>query len=134
MPHLITGLAGGGHPSLTVDMGLLIKRAYEPAASADGFRVLVDRLWPRGLSKERAALDLWDKDVAPSAELRTAFHHDGMAWPDFEAAYRAELTANPAVPALREALSQHETATLLYATHDEQHNHAVLLREALLDR
>ena len=66
-----------------------IKRVYEPPAPDDGFRVLVDRLWPRGLSKERAAIDLWEKDVAPSDALRTAFHHGGLPWPDFADHYRA---------------------------------------------
>jgi len=112
-------------------MTILVKRVYDDPAPGDGFRVLVDRLWPRGLSKERAELGLWDKDVAPSAELRTDFHHDGMAWEDFERAYRAELAANPAVGLLRETLSAHDVSTLLYATHDEEHNHAILLREAL---
>jgi len=112
-------------------MDLRVKRVYEPASADDGFRVLVDRLWPRGLSKQKAAVDLWDKDVAPSAELRTAFHHEGMSWTDFEAAYRAEVAANPAVAALRDTLAGHPVATLLYATHDEEHNHALLLREAL---
>lgn len=113
-------------------MELRVKRVYDPPASDDGFRVLVDRLWPRGLSKEHAALDYWDKDVAPSRELRTAFHHEGMAWEDFEKAYRAELAANTAaVDALRDTVSAHPVTTLLYATHDEAHNHAILLREAL---
>ncbi|MGV9193880.1 DUF488 domain-containing protein [Microbacterium sp. MC2] len=112
-------------------MEISVKRVYEEPASTDGFRVLVDRLWPRGLTKDRAAVDLWDKDVAPSAELRKAFHHEGMSWPDFEKAYRAELADGSAVAALREQLTGHDTVTLLYATHDETHNHARLLREAL---
>lgn len=112
-------------------MRIAVKRVYEPPASGDGFRVLVDRLWPRGLSKDRAAVDLWAKDVAPTGALRSAFHHDGMAWPDFEAAYRAELAGNPAVAALRETLAEHEVVTLLYATHATAENHAVLLRDAL---
>lgn len=112
-------------------MEIRVKRVYEEPASTDGFRVLVDRLWPRGLSKERAEVDLWDKDVAPSTELRKAFHHEGMSWPDFEKAYRAELANGSAVAALREQLTGHDPVTLLYATHDETHNHALLLREAL---
>lgn len=115
-------------------MELRIKRVYDDPAPADGFRVLVDRLWPRGLSKERARLDLWAKDVAPSTELRRAFHHDGMSWPDFEAAYRAELAgpAKPALDALRTELAAHSVVTLLHAVHDPVQNHAVLLQEALL--
>ena len=113
-------------------MELLIKRVYDDPDPADGFRVLVDRLWPRGLSKERAAADLWAKDVAPTAELRTALHHDGMPWDDFAAAYRAEIAANPAIGALRAELARHPTATLLHSVRDAEHNHAVLLREALI--
>lgn len=113
-------------------MEIRLKRVYDEAAPGDGFRVLVDRLWPRGLSKERAAVDLWAKDVAPSTELRKAFHHDGMSWEDFEAAYRAELDgpARTAVASLRAELAEHSVVTLLHAVHDDR-NHAVLLREAL---
>ena len=114
-------------------MEIRVKRVYEPASDDDGFRILVDRLWPRGLSKEKAAVDEWAKEVAPSGELRRGFHHDGMSWPDFEAAYRAELAENPAVAELRGVLDEHAASTLLFATHDEEHNHALLLREALLD-
>lgn len=110
---------------------MLLKRVYSPADPGDGFRVLVDRLWPRGVSKERAAVDLWAKDVAPSAELRTAFHRDGMTWPAFADAYRAELRDNPALAPLRETLAGHEVVTLLYSVADEERNHAALLREAL---
>jgi uncharacterized protein YeaO (DUF488 family) len=114
-------------------MEIRIGRVYDEPAADDGFRVLVDRLWPRGLTKERAAVDLWAKDVAPSTELRRAFHHDGMAWDDFAAAYRAELAANAdAVAALRSTLAAHAVATLLYGAHDAEHNHAVILRAALL--
>lgn len=109
-----------------------MKRVYDPPEPEDGYRVLVDRLWPRGLSKQRAALDRWDKDVAPSRALRTAFHHGGMTWTDFQRAYRAELAANAAaVTALRTVIAGRGTVTLLYASHDETHNHASLLREAL---
>ena len=116
---------------LTEVMELKVKRVYDDPAPADGFRVLVDRLWPRGLSKERADLDLWAKDVAPSAELRTELHHEGLAWDAFEKAYRAELAANPAVGELRTTLEPHAVVTLLYGTHDAAHNHAQLLAEAL---
>ncbi|HKP08871.1 MAG TPA: DUF488 family protein [Microbacterium sp.] len=114
-------------------MQIRLKRVYDDPAEDDGFRVLVDRLWPRGLSKERAALDLWAKEVAPSTELRKAFHHDDMSWPDFETAYRAELDgpASTAVASLREELSPHPVVTLLHAVHDDTHNHALILREAL---
>jgi uncharacterized protein YeaO (DUF488 family) len=114
-------------------MQIRLKRVYDDPAPEDGFRVLVDRLWPRGLSKERAALDLWAKEVAPSADLRKAFHHDGMSWQDFETAYRAELAgpAKTAVASLQAELAQHPVVTLLHAVADEEHNHALVLREAL---
>ena len=114
-------------------MEIRIERVYDDASPSDGFRVLVDRLWPRGLSKEQAALDLWAKEVAPSTELRKAFHHDGMPWDAFAAAYRAELAESPAVPRLRDELEGHDVVTLLHSVHDAEHNHAVLLREALVD-
>jgi uncharacterized protein YeaO (DUF488 family) len=109
------------------------KRVYDDPTPDDGFRVLVDRLWPRGLSKERAAVDLWAKDVAPSTELRKAFHHDGLSWSDFEAAYRTELDGptRTAVDALRAELASHPVVTLLHSVHDDVHNHALLLRDAL---
>ena len=114
-------------------MEIRLKRVYDDRDAGDGFRVLVDRLWPRGLSKERAALDVWAKEVAPSTELRTAFHHDDMSWSDFEAAYRAELAgpASAAFASLRAELAPHPVVTLLHAVHDDARNHAVLLREAL---
>lgn len=114
-------------------MEIRLKRVYQEPSPDDGFRVLVDRLWPRGLSKERAAIDLWAKEVAPSTELRTAFHHDGLSWADFETAYRAELAgpARTAVASLQAELAQHPVVTLLHAVRDDEHNHALILREAL---
>lgn len=114
-------------------MELRLKRVYDEPDAGDGFRVLVDRLWPRGLTKERAALDLWAKEVAPSTELRKAFHHGEMPWDEFADAYRAELAgpARPAVEALRQELAPHAVVTLLHAVSDETHNHALILREAL---
>ena len=114
-------------------MEIRLKRVYDDPASDDGFRVLVDRLWPRGVSKERAALDLWAKEVAPSTELRNAFHHDDLSWSDFESAYRAELAGptSTAVASLRAELAPHPVVTLLHAVHDDTRNHALILREAL---
>jgi len=108
-----------------------IKRIYDPPAPDDGFRVLVDRLWPRGITKQRAALDLWLKDVAPSTELRTWFHaqHDGFG--EFAERYRAELAANPAVGELRAAAETHPAITLLYSVKDPERNHAAVLAEYL---
>ncbi len=108
-----------------------VKRVYDAPSPDDGFRVLVDRLWPRGLSTQRAAVDLWAKDVAPTATLRVAYHHDGMAWDDFVAAYGAEVAANPAVPALRAVLVSHPVVTLLHSVADSERNHAALLARAL---
>lgn len=108
-----------------------IKRAYDPASSADGYRVLVDRLWPRGVSKERALLDQWLKDVAPSTELRQEWNHDPARFAEFAKAYRAELAHNPALGELREIVAKHPVVTLVYAAHDPEVNHAVILRDVL---
>lgn len=108
-----------------------LKRIYDQADSSDGFRVLVDRLWPRGVSKERAALDLWLKDVAPSAVLRKWFGHEPDRFAEFSARYRAELADNPALPRLAELASTHPVVTLLFGARDKQHNEAVVLKEVL---
>ncbi|MFE7845788.1 DUF488 domain-containing protein [Microbacterium sp. NPDC057407] len=112
-------------------MALRLKRVYDDPAPGDGFRVLVDRLWPRGLTKYRAAVDLWAKDVAPSTQLRRAFHQDGLPWEEFADAYRAELTAAPALQPLRAELAKHPHATLLYGAHDPERNHAAILLAVL---
>jgi uncharacterized protein YeaO (DUF488 family) len=112
-------------------MAFTLKRVYESAAASDGFRVLVDRIWPRGLSKEKAALDEWAKEVAPSTELRTWFGHVDERFEEFRARYRAELDANDAVTALRALGEHHDTVTLLYSAHNEAHNQAVVLLEYL---
>ena len=113
-----------------------IKRAYEPAKPADGHRVLVDRLWPRGVSKERARLDEWLKDVAPSDALRKWFGHDPRRWEEFRERYLVELAA-PAAEVHLEGLARRAgrgTVTLVYAAHDELHNDAVVLAEELARR
>jgi uncharacterized protein YeaO (DUF488 family) len=112
-------------------MGFLVKRVYDDPAPGDGFRVLVDRLWPRGLSKEHAALDLWLKDVAPSPELRTWFDHREDRFAAFSKRYGAELGGNPAVGTLREAARDHPTVTLLYGARSPEVNHAVVLARFL---
>ncbi len=107
-----------------------IKRVYEAAAPDDGFRVLVDRLWPRGLSKATAHIDLWAREVAPSNELRQWFGHDPARWDEFRRRYEQELRQPEqaaALAALRQALAAHPQATLLYAAHDEAHNNAAAL-------
>jgi uncharacterized protein YeaO (DUF488 family) len=109
-----------------------LKRAYEPAAPDDGVRVLVDRLWPRGLRKADAAIDRWMKDIAPSTELRRWFGHDPERWPAFHRRYSQELLQQAeAVDELRE-LARGGRVTLVFAAHDEAHNDAVVLRDALL--
>ena len=115
---------------------LRVKRVYEPPDAADGFRVLVDRLWPRGLSRERAKIDLWLKEVAPSDSLRRRFHGDPSAWGAFKTAYYAELEQASAQSAVRELLDRlnHGPVTLLFAARDQRHNNAVALKERLDDR
>lgn len=111
-----------------------IKRIYKPAEDSDGFRILVDRLWPRGISKEVAKLNLWMKDIAPSTELRQQFHHsdDPNKWDKFKAAYLAELRQNGAIQQLTNLLADHETITLLFSVPDEHQNHALILREFII--
>jgi DNA-3-methyladenine glycosylase len=112
-------------------MTLRTKRIYEDLAPDDGYRVLVDRLWPRGVTKERAALDRWLKEVAPSPELRTWFDHRADRFTEFAQRYTAELDTNPAVAELRALLGDHPTVTLLYGARDAAVNHAVVLAGVL---
>lgn len=112
---------------------LCLKRVYAPADKSDGARILVDRLWPRGISKEHAALDSWLKEIAPSTELRQWFNHDPARWAEFQQRYRAELAQNGALlDQLRDRLGQGKV-TLIYAAHDEAHNAALVLRDLLLE-
>lgn len=108
-----------------------LKRAYEPAEPADGFRVLVDRLWPRGLHKDGAHIDLWLKEIAPSDALRRWFGHDPARWEDFQRKYRAELRDRTDLLRTIEDALHEGPVTLLFAAHDEEHNNAVALRELL---
>ena len=112
---------------------LRLKRAYVPAEPDDGTRLLVDRLWPRGVSKAKAALDDWIKDVAPSTELRKWFGHDPARWAEFQRRYRAELRGQSEALDRIRALARAGVVTLVYSAHDEQHNDAVVLRSVLLD-
>ncbi|MEP6849633.1 MAG: DUF488 domain-containing protein [Acidobacteriota bacterium] len=109
-----------------------IKRIYEPYAATDGFRVLVDRLWPRGIKKETAHIDLWLKEVAPSNELRKWFDHDPEKWKAFVTKYRAELKGSAALGQLRSLVKEHREVTLLYGAKDEQHNQAAALAQFLV--
>ena len=111
-------------------MNVTLKRAYEPPAKGDGKRILVDRLWPRGVAKAKANIDLWLKDVAPSTELRQWFGHDPKKWPEFKKRYRAELKTNPALTELKE-LSRQGPITLVYAAKDRLHNEACVLKQIL---
>jgi uncharacterized protein YeaO (DUF488 family) len=115
---------------------LRIKRVYKPPDGEDGARVLVDRLWPRGLSRERAQIDLWLKDIAPSDTLRHRFHRDPTGWGEFTTAYFAELEQAPAQSAVRTLLDRlsHGPVTLLFAARDETHNNAVALKDWLDER
>ena len=109
---------------------ILLKRAYDPAGARDGYRVLVERLWPRGVRKTDLHLDAWLKDIAPSAELRRWFGHDPARWSEFAARYRRELCKHPAAEALAELVRRAaiRTVTLVYGARDETHNGAVVLR------
>ena len=111
-----------------------LKRAYEPAAADDGARILVDRLWPRGVSKSRIALDRWMRDIAPSSELRTWFAHDPARWAEFRRRYAKELRANAGLLRQLRALARERPITLVYSAHDEIHNDAVVLRDLILGR
>lgn len=106
-----------------------LKRIYEAPSSDDGYRVLVDRVWPRGMTKEKAAIDLWAKDVAPSTELRKWFNHDPAKWDEFQKRYFAELQDR--LPELKALVAKAVGAplTLLYGAKDEEHNQAVVLHE-----
>lgn len=114
-------------------MNIHLKRAYEAPSTEDGRRVLVDRLWPRGLSKDKAAIDLWLKEAAPSNELRHWFGHDPARWEEFTERYRKELEQNPALDELI-ALARQGPISLIYGAKDEEHNQAVVLREVLKER
>ena len=112
-------------------MNVAVKRAYVAAAKSDGCRILVDRLWPRGLSKADAQIDLWLKDVAPSTGLRKWFGHDPEKWYEFQKRYLAELKGNPAWSELQ-AIARQRDITLVFAAKDENHNEAVVLQQILI--
>jgi len=108
------------------------KRVYDKPAKDDGFRILVDRLWPRGLTKERAHVDLWMKEIAPSDTLRKWFHHEEGAWPEFEKRYRAELKKQAKLlDQLKSLEKEHRKVTLLFGSKDEKQNQAVVLAQIL---
>lgn len=111
---------------------IAVKRIYEPQEEADGFRVLVDRLWPRGLKKSEAQVDLWLRETGPSTDLRKWFDHDPAKWEEFLSDYTFELRKNKALPELIEQVKSHKKVTLLYAARDQEYNNGVALRQFLL--
>jgi uncharacterized protein YeaO (DUF488 family) len=111
-----------------------LKRAYEPSEATDGTRVLVDRLWPRGVSKTRADLDQWMKEIAPSTDLRKWFRHDAHRWAEFCRRYSNELHQNATLLSQLRSLARKSPMTLVYSAHDEVHNDAVVLRDVILGR
>src|SRR6202165_3647878 len=121
------GEAGSGREISMIKL----KRAYETASSDDGLRILVERLWPRGVSKQKAKIDLWLKDLAPSTELRQWYGHDPARWPQFRKRYWAELKGQGDVPALLKYVTEERTVTFVYAASDEERNSAVAMKEFL---
>lgn len=116
-------------------MTISLKRVYETPSEQDGYRILVDRLWPRGLSKESAMVDMWMRDIAPSNELRKWFHHEEGKWVEFEARYRQELVHHgDLLGSIREAEKREGVVTLMYGAKDEQHNQAVVILDVLNGR
>jgi len=112
-------------------MNVKVKRVYERPAKDDGSRILVDRLWPRGLSKEKADVDLWVKDIAPSTELRKWFGHDPEKWKSFRGRYETELKSKDELVEMLKAKAGKGTITLLYAARDEKHNEALVLKKVV---
>jgi len=113
-------------------MALHIKRAYEDVSQGDGYRVLVDRIWPRGVSREEVRIDEWLKEIAPSTQLRKWFGHDPEKWPEFEKKYRTEIHENKkAWQQLQDIYRDHPNLTLVYGAKDEAHNNAVVLQKLL---
>jgi uncharacterized protein YeaO (DUF488 family) len=111
---------------------IMLKRIYEPYDKGDGYRILVDRLWPRGISKEKAHLDLWLKEIGPSDALRKWFHHDPTKWSEFERKYKAELqNKKELVNQLKALAKEHKQLTLLYGARDTEHNQAMVLKQML---
>ena len=118
----------------SVSSRIKLKRVYDPVSRADGTRILVDRLWPRGLRKEEAGIDHWTKDLAPSTALRKWFGHDVERWAKFRKRYRAEIAERPEALAELRNLARRGPITLLFGARDELHNNAVVLRELLAKR
>ncbi|MGM9827521.1 MAG: DUF488 domain-containing protein [Muribaculaceae bacterium] len=117
-----------------MEQKISIKRAYEAESPNDGYRIYIYRLWPRGLSHSTFRYDLWDKDIAPTTELREWFHENpDSRWPEFEKRYKAELQNNPAFRNLVKEIADKPRVTLLYSSHDSEYNNAVIVRDMLLN-
>jgi uncharacterized protein YeaO (DUF488 family) len=114
------------------DNNIKLKRAYDRPSPDDGIRILVDRLWPRGVKKINAAIDQWMKEIAPSTELRHWFGHDPARWDEFRRRYAQELKRHPKEAEQLRSLAKHDVVTLIYAARDQEHNEAVVLRDFLL--
>lgn len=110
-----------------------LKRAYEPASQSDGRRILIDRLWPRGVKKTDAKIDVWLKDIPPSTELRKWFGHDPARWQEFQRRYTAEISQHPEQLQHLRDLAREGKITLVFSAHDETHNNAIVVRDAMLD-
>ena len=108
-----------------------IKRIYKLPSASDGYRILIDRLWPRGMKKEAANINVWMKEIAPSTELRKWFNHEPGKWESFLAKYKTELDHSSSLEELRSLTKKHKIITLLYSAKDEQHNHAIALKSFL---
>ena len=113
---------------------IILKRVYEPTSPEEGFRILVERLWPRGLSKQSAHIDLWLKEVSPSTELRKWYGHDLARWAEFQQRYQAELHGNRFVSQLAKLITEKGTVIFVYAARDEEHNSARVLKEFMTSR
>jgi uncharacterized protein YeaO (DUF488 family) len=133
-PHLEGRGLAAVYPGSGGNAMIQLKRVYEKPSRRDGLRILVDRLWPRGLTKERAAVKLWLKDVAPSTELRKWFGHDPAKWKQFQVRYRKELREKNDAIELLEQESEEHTVTLVYGARDEEHNEALVLKSVLEGR
>ena len=134
LPADTPDLAGRGTIPKGVAM-LKLKRIYDGAEPSDGYRILVDRIWPRGMSKQKAGVDLWLKEIAPSDALRKWFAHDPERWMEFQRRYRGELRKQKALTdGVKELEKKHRTVTLIYSARDERHNQAVALRAYLKKR
>ncbi len=108
-----------------------LKRVYEKAEKSDGYRILIDRIWPRGISKEKAKIAIWMKDIAPTKDLVKWFHAKEGRWEEFVKKYKSELKKNETVIKMKEILSKHKTVTFVYSAKDEEHNQAVILKDYL---